>query len=560
MKDLFVEVLFRWRLGGALAWHTFLMVFVFLMYHASRDPTSIILSPWETIKRIIIPSSQWLSFAYMGMCMTPATVMHGMVLSFREPHQMFPSWTQYLPRTVAIVLRKGMARCEMSVEDTMIWIGYWAIHTVSAMLMVMHFQSGSFLGVVEIGYLAACLAMMHMIHVIYWSRDICKFPSLQRHRYFRMKQQLPKALELALSISMSGIALFFLIAFLNGSIYRILYLANLLSMLRISWMCSFSWITATVVMEVIFSERLKSSDYGSMNVLQTQQKWLNTESMNITYNSTATARHVLALHDLSWMASETGKGSWKREQIFLDDSGNQWRQTVAECMSILLTVTEKSQAAMNIYTMPLEKDKKADADGGLMLLNAVRQTSKHETSENISRGSKWNRLPSGIVRPSPTKGHRGLLLSCIGYVSLECERSRLAARALADLAIASFKEDRYGVLQLGEPSLGSLLLCLLECSLCLKYLCKHAEGCIPEIGPCRNSGDSLYGYGDALSALHALLDELNVCILSMGTVFGLSLEHTLKTAKKSHEMKSSQLSEAEKLLSAKLREELGINS
>ena len=414
-------------------------------------------------------------------------------------------------------------------EGAAIWLGYWVVYVMTGTLSMYCMAPKGLGDLWDIALLGACIGTVHLMHVLFWSRDICKFPVVQRHRYFRIKQKIPDILNHALMLSLIALVLF---GVANAPLSRPpSSWIPLMHALGPVLLCVASWIADTIVLEVIFTERLYIGDYGDVDVLRAQQKWLNvSENAPLTHRSPGKDRCVLALHDFCLMASDAGGSAWRRTSVFSDDSGSQWMLMATSCMSILRNITKQARGSFGTSGKDPSRDAR-QRDGSWRNDGSSRISQDgeggHGSNADAPTVTKWNALPSGIIRSAPTRGHRGLLLNSIASVSADCHCGRLAARALADFAVASFKEDNFGVLQLGEPSLGSVLLCLLETYSSLRYLCRHAEGCAAEIGPWRGTSDVPYGVGDSVSALNAFLDELHVGICSMGTTFGQALEGSL---------------------------------
>jgi hypothetical protein len=113
------------------------------------------------------------------------------------------------------------------------------------------------------------------------------------------------------------------------------------------------------------------------------------------------------------------------------------------------------------------------------------------------------------------------------------QRAALSARFLSDMAVASLAEDRFGVLQLGEPSLGDVLLCLLGTLGAAQHFSRQAGGGAGRaaLGPWRATGDAAYGRRQGDAPVHALRDVLTQCVYNVVGAFGPGAGKAIKEAK-----------------------------
>jgi nucleoporin NDC1 len=347
------------------------------------------------------------------------------------------------------------------------------------------------------------LALLYQLHIIYYSRDILAFPSIQRHRYFRIKQQLPSTLPHAAVLAISS--------YILGSVLSIVAgggapnLATAFHLITTSTLCLLCWLIGTITFEVVFTERLRPDDYGTRDCLKAMELCLDARKGVIMQD--------LALFDLSLVATDVGRASWRREEIFADDSGARWRPLASNCMSILSQLAESMAVAL---------PKKGSAAAG-------RRTS----SSAAAAETKWNAIPLGLVKGMPITQRQNL--DALSAVACSYQRGKLAIRTLCDVVVASLTQDRFGVVQLVQPTLGDIVLQLLCTLLATQQLLKQVS---PGSGgttnrqqqPWRGSGDAPYTQSNAHAALHALHDELNTGLYHVTGAFGPALKEALVKA------------------------------
>lgn len=115
------------------------------------------------------------------------------------------------------------------------------------------------------------------------------------------------------------------------------------------------------------------------------------------------------------------------------------------------------------------------------------------------------------------------------------QRARLAARALSDYAVASHTQDKFGVLQLGDPNLGDVIVSLVSTLLAVQHLLRqltaNADELASELGPWRGTGDVSYGTTSPCAALYALQDEIEVGLHRVVDSFGSAISEALNKHK-----------------------------
>jgi nucleoporin NDC1 len=350
------------------------------------------------------------------------------------------------------------------------------------------------------------LALTYQLHVIYYSRDIVTFPSIQRHRYFRIKQQVPYAVPHAALLSITS--------YILGSVLSVVAgrgapsLGAAVPLITTSALCLLCWLAGTIAFEVVFTERLRPDDYGSKDCLKAMEACLD--------NSKGVLMQDFTLFDLSLVATDMGKASWRREEIFADDSGARWSPLASNCMGIINEIAESMASAL---------PKKVAAAGA----------GKTSTTSSAAAATKWNVVPSELVKGMPIAQRQNL--DALSAVSCRYQRGKLAIRTLCDFSIASLTQDRFGVVQLVHPTLGDVVLQLLCSVLATQQLLKQLNPSgtsdrtsSGELQPWRGTGDEVYSKSDAHAALHAFYDELTTVLYHITGAFGPALKEALVKA------------------------------
>lgn len=259
------------------------------------------------------------------------------------------------------------------------------------------------------------------------------------------------------------------------------------------------------MLDVVMGEQLRPQDYSSKDVLEAMLNCLNKKQGTIMLD--------LSLHDLCAVAYEpagTG-GAWRRLDVFADDSGDRWRMLARPCIQEIDALCRRLAAAL-----PQGPPKK-DAAGG-------------------AAGKKWNALP--LAAKNSLTVTRAQLLA-LGAARCRYQRTVLCARTLTGFAAASLREDKFGVLQLTQPGLGEVLLCLLSALHAVQQLSKVLATLSARhirMGPWRYQGEGpgaeVYGAPSVDVAVLALTDSLSNCLqLLVGTFGGEGLGKVLRQSK-----------------------------
>lgn len=214
--------------------------------------------------------------------------------------------------------------------------------------------------------------------------DVLVFPSIQRHRYFRIKQRLPWAAGRALQLASVAFAAAMLTCATAGQLggssgtRRLLRLAAApapaVAALLAGALCAFGWLAGAAVLEVVLTERLRPDDYCDRDVLGAMAACLS--------GGKGPLMRDLALHDLSLLATaDVSAAAWRRQEVWADESGERWKPLGDACLAQLAVVQHAAAAALPQGAAP------AAARGA---------TSAATGGQGQAR--RWNVLPAVSVR------------------------------------------------------------------------------------------------------------------------------------------------------------------
>lgn len=505
MNSLIKNEVLVWRLAGAAVWQALAAALVYITYNVVKNPM-IALSPLRALGSIFL-FNNWISVVSLLLTLAPAAAAYTAVMCTVENAPKHRAGLKFLPPQFAALLRKVIARASSPQAAT--WLGFFVGHVISALAFFYHtLPSKINLTSYQMMWQSVALALVYQAHVIYYSRDILAFPSIQRHRYFRIKQQLPSTLPHAALLAMSGYLLGSLLSILAGR--GLPTIGAAFPLITSSMLCLLCWLVGTIAFEVVFTERLRPDDYGMTDCLKAMEICLDGRKGVLMQD--------FALFDLSLVATDVGKASWRREEIFADDSGARWRPLASHCMGIISHIAESMASAL--------PKKGAGGGGG----GGVTTTS----SAAAAASTKWNAVPSALVKSMPINQRQNL--DAVSAVSCKYQRGKLAIRTLCDVAVASLTEDRFGVVQLVQPTLGDIVLQLLSTLLATQQLLKQVgsnsagRSFSGQQQPWRGTGDTVYPKSDAHAALHAFHDELRTGLYHVTGAFGIALKEALVKA------------------------------
>jgi hypothetical protein len=142
--------------------------------------------------------------------------------------------------------------------------------------------------------------------------------------------------------------------------------------------------------------------------------------------------------------------------------------------------------------------------------------------------TKWNSMPArGALAGSEVRTEAvHSLLDIAGHH----QAIVLSIRFLSDMAYVSVDEDRYGVLQLSEPSLGDILFMLLWVDHRVRQLTSWTQPGGQSTGQSiggvrwRASGEELYSFRRVDAVLDVVRSEVAIALENLASAFGV---HTL---------------------------------
>ncbi|PSC68145.1 Nucleoporin Ndc1-Nup isoform A [Micractinium conductrix] len=516
-NGLLTNEVLRWKAIGAAAWLAAVTAAACAACSMALSP-AMLLSPLCLVGAALSPSA-WLAVAALMLAQAPAFAAQVGALASREPtsahtHRLLLHW----PRAgmAGAAFAKLAARAG-SVAGAMRVAAVFALHALSALLSLSLLSAGR--GLPSLGaawtlQYALWLAALYLLHWAYWSQDVLLFPSVQRHRSFRLRHRLPSAAVHAAKLAASAAVAAGATALLRsrvpgaGPAGAPPSLLGAAAALAGGGLCCFCWLACAAVIEVVFSERLRPGNYGERDELAAMAACLAGARGDLMQG--------LALHDASLLASDAGKAALRRDSMFSDETGERWGSVAAALLSELNAVSAASAAA----AAPAGKAPAAAAAG------------------TPSAGShRWNVLPSAVSKA----GLGGSRAQLEALVAVRCAypRAALAASALSGYACASLGEDRFGVLQLTQPGLGEVLLCLLGALGATQQLLRSAASLAPRqltLGPWRGNGDcaawaACYRAPALDAPLLAMQDTLTVCLYRMVDTFGDGLAKVLAECK-----------------------------
>lgn len=485
--------------------------------------------------------SWWLLALSLQMGMLPAVVACLACLDTRDALVSVGKYDSYffVPRLVSSRLVKIAGRVS-SVEGCVRQATGLAFRVVAGVVslkaMVAMWAGGAGRGNGELLMAVAC-AVAHQAHCVYWSRDVLVFPSVERHRWVRWRSRLRAIGQRVVPVAVvacgwyAGLARVFgagrgvggvegdAWTLVLGSVFaQIFFGANLLLLFSLG----------DSMVEIVMTERPRLGAYDSKKVLDAMQGCLDGKRGDIM--------SMLALYDLSLIPSdglatdEQGEKAdvrkdalkskpaavWRRQQIFADESGVLWSRMSGVCMDSLAGIDASVE---RVDALAAERIRKASAKG------------RAGAGAGASAGAtttKWNSMPArGALAGSEV--HTEAVHSLLDIAGHH-QAIVLSIRFLSDMAYVSVDEDRYGVLQLSEPSLGDILFMLLWVDHRVRQLTNWTQPGGQSTGQSiggvrwRASGEELYSFRRVNAVLDVVRSEVAIALENLASAFGV---HTL---------------------------------
>ncbi|KAK9816593.1 hypothetical protein WJX72_002389 [[Myrmecia] bisecta] len=350
----------------------------------------------------------------------------------------------------------------------------------------------------------AVLGLVYALQLFVRNEDVLSFPLVQRPRPFRVKQHLSAAAFAALRVA--GLAWLFTWGLTAALPWRIasLWGRNTLPSLLTGTFVAFCWTLGGYLVNIIWTERLLFARPGDPDpnrmllvALQTDQEPLLQEA---------------AFQDLASLAEVEPSIAWRRAEIFRDDSGAAWALLARLCLEEVDSMTKVVSGVL-----PQTQSRASDAVGV------------------PPSPARWNALPASL-KATPSIGRPQALARW--YVRAHYQRATTCIRILAALTAASRTEDKYGLLQLGEPSLATVTVSLLAALLAVQQYVKYMASITPKAAALakalRNSPDLSAGAVSTQSIdlpAYALQDVAQTGVYRLVHAFGADLTRVVQSSR-----------------------------
>lgn len=497
-ENVFSQSLIAWRCLGAYACYAGICVVSMMGISILKALVGIL--PLDALRQGVgLQSWQWwLLVLSLQAAMGPAVLAFVLALGTRDALVGVGKYDAYIPSFVSSRLVKiaGRVSSGEGCARQLLALGLRAVSGAIALYVTgMWFGTDGGNNLWLLGF--AC-AVAHQLHSVFWSRDVLVFPSTGAHRWRRLQKRAASIVQRILPVA----------------ILACLWYAGLLWVAD-SWMnsgghpglgslfCGLSYATILLVLwsfgdsisDIVMTERPRLGDYGSKKVLRAMVECLNGDRGDLM--------QMLALYDLSLVPSDgetakTKKMVWRRQQIFADETGELWSKLGGVCMDSLAAIAVSVERVEEL-------------------------SSKLKTKNGASNATKWNSMPNrgALVGSEVSTEAVHSLLEIAG----NHQAIMLSIRFLSDMAYVSVDEDRYGVLQLSEPSLGDVLFMLLWTDHKIRQLGQWVQGVVSVRGVrWRASGEELYSFRRADACLDVVRREIGIALENLASVFGT---HTL---------------------------------
>lgn len=535
-KNHLGETLVLWRVVGAYACHAAVcFVWMACMSVAKAIIAFVLGALFPALRRGVGIQSWhwWLLVLSLQLGMLPAVVAYIASLDTRDALLGVGKYDAYVPRLVSSRLVKIAGRvssAEGCVRQAIglglrVLAGLVSLKAMEAMWMGGRSGAGSddpAFGKAGLSteVLAVACAVAHHAHCVYWSRDVLVFPSVGKHRWVRWRARLAAIFQRVGPVVVVacgwyvGLSRFVVPGVGDGA--RSLGLATIFEEVFFGTNLLLLFSLGDSMVDIVMTERPRLGDYDSKKVLDAMQGCLDGKRGELM--------GMLAMYDLSLIPSDgltddeedgVGDGTaddkerrekrkrkaavWRRQQIFADETGVTWNRLSSVCMDAL---TEIVVSVERVEALATEVRKACAKDGA----NAF--------------PTKWNSMPArGAVAGSEVNTEAvHSLLDIAGHH----QAIVLSIRFLSDMGYVSVDEDRYGVLQLSEPSLGDIVFTLLWVDHKIRQLSQWTQG-VQSVGGIRwrASGEELYSFRRADACLDVIRSEVAIALENLISVFGI---------------------------------------
>jgi hypothetical protein len=503
-ENVFAQSLIAWRFLGAYACQAGICVVCMMGVSILKALVGVL--PLHALRGGVGLQSWrwWLLVLSMQAAMGPAVLAFVLALDTKDMLVGIGKYDAYIPSFVSSRLVKiaGRVSSGEGCARQLVALGLRAVSGAIA-LDVMRVWFGTD-GGYRLPLLGVACAVAHHLHSVFWSRDVLVFPSTGAHRWRRWQKRVPSIVQRIVPVAIVACGWYAGLVRVTGSFTHSVGHPGLGSLGSLgSLFCGLSYAAMLLVMwsfgdsmaDIVMTERPRLGDYGSKKVLAAMEECLNGARGDLMQH--------LALYDLSLVPSDgetakTKKLVWRRQQIFAEETGALWSRLGGVCMDPL--------AAIVVSVERIEE-----------------LSSKLKAKNGASNATKWNSMPShGALAGSEVSSEA---VHSLLEIAGNHQTIMLSIRFLSDMAYVSVDEDRYGVLQLSEPSLGDVLFMLVRTDQKIRQLGQWVQGVVSVGGlRWRASGEELYSFRRADACLDVVRREIGIALENLASVFGT---HTL---------------------------------
>lgn len=496
--NVFSQSLLIWRFLGAYACHAGVCAVWMMCMSILKAVVGVL--PLHALRQGVgLQSWQWwLLVLSLQAAMAPAVLAFVLALDTVDRLVGIGKYDAYIPSLVSSRLVKVAGRVSNGegCARQLVALGLRVVSGIIA-LDVMRVWFGTD-GGCTLWLLGVACAVAHHSHNMFWSRDVLVFPSTGAHRWHRWRTRAGSIVQRILPASIVSCGWYAGLVWVVGSWVHSggqPGLGSVICVMSYTTMLLVLWSFGDSMADIVMTERPRLGDYGSKKVLAAMEECLN--------GGRGDLMRMLALYDLSLVPSDgemakTKKLAWRRQQIFADETGVLWNRLGGVCVDPLAGIVAAVERVEEL-------------------------SSKLKEKNGASHAAKWNSMPNrGALAGSEvsTEAAHSLLEIAGNHQTIV-----LSIRFLSDMAYVSVDEDRYGVLQLSEPSLGDVLFILLLADQKIRQLSQWVQGVISVGGVrWRASGEELYSFRRVDACLDVIRREIGIALENLVSVFGT---HTL---------------------------------
>ncbi|KAJ9527467.1 hypothetical protein QJQ45_025791 [Haematococcus lacustris] len=471
-----------WRLAGAATWHA-------LFYGTLCAAWTLTLPRPSPGSWFSLASISTYTFLYSLQLLV--FMLHHLASSSTEPQPLHVPQL-WLPNTswAAQALSRLLLR-DRSVTALLRVAGLAASTCIAAPAFLYAHSQLHYGGTPAAPRLATCVGYGLALGLVYTTqhlvkcRDVLQLPPIHRHRYFKMRQQLPAVLGASLRLALCCLALLLASSWLppqpSASPLALEGVRPLSTLLQCSWLLLAGWLLAPVALDAVFSEPWQPQDQqgggsgaGGGSGGQQQAAWgveavgesgAGLAALARALGSDSSLVQVLALQQLAWLCEGRGpRFSALRSAVWADDSGRSgWTPLATFLMVEVRDMVAAVAAALPACAGDASRPKPS-AGGAQVVRRAWNATSA------LLSGAVGGGAGQGARPDTWAQGRAAWTLRSRLYRQGSRARPglRFVVRALSGLCAASRLEDTYGCVLLSSPGLGEAVQGLLAAVLALQ--------------------------------------------------------------------------------------------